>query len=66
MLYIVLSHFPEAAMPRPTPEPVDLTKLRELALSVIAADKFLVKLGLLTGEPTKTMPDSGEKLIPAP
>jgi len=27
-------------MPRPTPEPVDVTKLREFALSVIAADKF--------------------------
>lgn len=27
-------------MPRPTPEPVDITKLRELALCVIAADKF--------------------------
>ncbi len=27
-------------MPRPTPEPVDITKLRELALSVIAADRF--------------------------
>jgi acetyl esterase len=35
-------------------------------VTLIAADRFLVKQGLLTGEPTKTMPDSGEKLIPAP
>ena len=34
-------------------------------LTLIAADRFLVKLGLLTGEPTKTPPASGEKLIPA-
>ncbi|MSU26328.1 MAG: hypothetical protein CK546_06915 [Pedosphaera sp.] len=34
-------------------------------LTLIAADRFLVKLGLLTGEPTKTAPASGEKLIPA-
>ena len=27
-------------MPRPTPEPVDITNLRELSLSVIAADRF--------------------------
>jgi acetyl esterase/lipase len=33
-------------------------------LTLIAADRFLVKLGLLTGEPTKTPPASGEKLIP--
>jgi len=35
-------------------------------VTLIAADRFLVKQGLLTGEPTKTMPDSGEKLVPAP
>jgi acetyl esterase len=35
------------------------------SLTLIAADRFLVKLGLLTGEPTKTAPASGEKLIPA-
>ena len=34
-------------------------------LTLIAADRFLVKLGLLTGEPTKTAPESGEKLVPA-
>lgn len=34
-------------------------------LTLIAADRFLVKLGLLTGEPTKTPPVSGEKLVPA-
>ena len=34
-------------------------------LTLIAADRFLVKLGLLTGEPTKTAPASGDKLIPA-
>ncbi len=34
-------------------------------VTLIAADRFLVKQGLLTGEPTKTMPASGEKLIPA-
>lgn len=33
---------------------------------LIEADKFLVKHGLLTGEPTLKMPVSGEKLIPAP
>ncbi|MCF7674147.1 MAG: alpha/beta hydrolase fold domain-containing protein, partial [Akkermansiaceae bacterium] len=35
------------------------------SLALIAADRFLVKLGLLTGEPTKTAPASGEQLIPA-
>lgn len=33
-------------------------------VTLIAADQFLVKHGLLTGEPTKTMPASGEKLVP--
>jgi hypothetical protein len=33
------------------------------SLTLIAADQFLVKHGLLTGEPTKTAPASGEKLI---
>lgn len=33
-------------------------------VTLIAADRFLVKHGLLTGEPTKTMPASGEKLVP--
>ncbi len=32
-------------------------------VTLIAADKFLVKHGLLTGESTKTMPASGEKLM---
>jgi acetyl esterase/lipase len=32
-------------------------------VTLIAADRFLVKLGLLTGEPTKVMPASGEKLV---
>jgi dienelactone hydrolase len=35
-------------------------------VTLIAADRFLVKLGLLQGEPTKTMPATGEKLIPTP
>ncbi len=35
-------------------------------VTLIAADRFLVKHGLLTGEPTKTPPSSGEKLVPAP
>ncbi|MFM7606186.1 MAG: hypothetical protein ACKO8Z_13445, partial [Prosthecobacter sp.] len=35
-------------------------------VTLIAADRFLVKNDLLTGEPTKTMPASGEKLVPAP
>lgn len=35
-------------------------------VTLIEADKFLVKHGLLTGEPTLTMPGSGEKLVPAP
>lgn len=35
-------------------------------VTLIAADRFLVKHGLLTGEPTKTMPATGEKLVPTP
>ena len=35
-------------------------------VTLIAADRFLMKHGLLTGEPTKTMPSTGEKLSPAP
>jgi acetyl esterase/lipase len=35
-------------------------------VTLIAADRFLVKHGLLTGEPTLKMPASGEKLVPAP
>ena len=35
------------------------------AVTLIAADKFLVKHGLLTGEPTLQAPATGEKLIPA-
>ncbi len=35
-------------------------------VTLIAADKFLVKQGLLTGEPTLQSPATGEKLIPAP
>lgn len=35
-------------------------------LTLIEADKFLVKHGLLTGEPTLKAPASGEKLVPAP
>ena len=35
-------------------------------VTLIAADEFLVKQGLLTGEPTKTMPETGENLIPTP
>ena len=34
-------------------------------VTLIAADRFLTKLGLLSGEPAKTMPASGEKLVPA-
>lgn len=34
-------------------------------VTLIAADRFLVKQGLLTGEPTKSPPATGEKLIPA-
>jgi dienelactone hydrolase len=33
---------------------------------LIETDKFLVKHGLLTGEPTLPMPESGEKFVPAP
>ncbi|MBK8090570.1 MAG: alpha/beta hydrolase fold domain-containing protein [Verrucomicrobiaceae bacterium] len=36
------------------------------SITLIAADQFLVKHGLLTGQPTKAMPASGEKLVPAP
>jgi acetyl esterase/lipase len=35
-------------------------------VTLIEADKFLVKQGLLTGEPTLKMPDSGEKLVSEP
>lgn len=35
-------------------------------VTLIAADRFLMKHGLLTGEPTKTMPSTGEKLSPTP
>jgi acetyl esterase/lipase len=35
-------------------------------VTLIAADEFLVKHGLLTGKPTLTMPASGEKLLPTP
>ena len=35
-------------------------------ITLIEADKFLVKHGLLTGEPTLQAPATGEKLIPAP
>ncbi len=35
-------------------------------VTLIAADQFLVKQGLLSGEPLKTMPVSGEKLVPTP
>jgi acetyl esterase/lipase len=34
-------------------------------ITLIAADKFLVKQGLLAGEPTLQAPATGEKLIPA-
>jgi acetyl esterase/lipase len=34
-------------------------------VTLIAADRFLAKLGLLNGEPTKTAPAGGEKLIRA-
>jgi len=34
-------------------------------VTLIAADRFLVKQGLLTGEPTLKPPATGEKLIPA-
>ncbi len=33
-------------------------------LTFIEADRFLVKHGLLSGEPTKTPPASGERLVP--
>ena len=35
-------------------------------VTLIAADEFLVKQGLLTGKATLTMPATGEKLVPAP
>jgi acetyl esterase len=35
-------------------------------ITLIEADKFLAKHGLLTGDPTLKMPASGEKLVPAP
>ena len=35
-------------------------------VTLIAADEFLVKQGLLTGKPTLAMPTSGEKLVAAP
>ncbi len=35
-------------------------------LTLIAADEFLTKLGYLNGEPTLTMPDTGEKLSVKP
>jgi acetyl esterase len=35
-------------------------------VTLIAADRFLVKQGLLTGETTLQAPATGEKLIPAP
>jgi acetyl esterase/lipase len=35
------------------------------AVTLIAADRFLAKHGLLTGEPTLQAPTTGEKLIPA-
>ncbi len=35
-------------------------------VALIAADEFLVKQGLLTGKTTLVMPESGEKLVPAP
>lgn len=35
-------------------------------VTLIAADRFLVKHGLLAGETTLKMPASGEKLVPAP
>jgi dienelactone hydrolase len=33
------------------------------SVTLVAADQFLVKLGLLQGDPTKKMPTSGEKLV---
>jgi hypothetical protein len=34
-------------------------------VTLIAADRFLIKQGFLTGESTKTMPETGEKLVTA-
>lgn len=36
------------------------------SVTLIAADEFLIKQGLLTGKPTLTMPTTGEKLIATP
>jgi acetyl esterase/lipase len=33
-------------------------------VTLLAADRFLIRLGLLKGEPTLTAPASGEKLVP--
>lgn len=38
-------------MPKPQPEPVDVTKLRELSLSVIEADKFPMLATVGGGQP---------------
>ncbi len=35
-------------------------------VTLLAADRFLVSLGLLAGAPTLTPPASGERLVPAP
>jgi hypothetical protein len=35
-------------------------------VTLIAADRFLVQLGLLTGTSTLEPPASGETLVPAP
>lgn len=35
-------------------------------VTLIAADRFLVRLGLLQGDPTFPPPSGGEKLVPAP
>ena len=45
--------------------PVEVPKPAWMNITLIAADKFLVKHGLLTGEPTLQAPATGEKLIPA-
>ena len=42
------------------------TSQQRHVVTLIAADRFLVKQGLLTGEPTLQAPARGEKLIPAP
>ena len=33
-------------------------------ITLIAADRFLVKRGLIVGEPTLSIPASSEKLVP--